>query len=79
MKSRVCLKYLVIDCRFYSYPKGMEHAYITDRWGELRVKNATLSICAPIRHLLLFFIKKVLFLSFSFPFLLKYQIFATEY
>ena len=46
----------------------MEYAYITDQWGKLRVRNVTLSICAPIRHFLLIFIKKFCFCHFHFFF-----------
>ena len=46
----------------------MEYAYITDQWGKLRVRNVTLSICAPIRHFLLIFIKKFCFCHFHFLF-----------
>ena len=54
--------------------------YITSQWGELRVKNAILSLQVLfLVFWLLFFIKEFVFLSFSFLFLIKYQVCATEF
>ena len=52
--------------------------YITDHWNDFRVKDATL--CFHIFfYIPLFFIQKFVFLSFSFIFLTKYRITASEY
>ena len=52
--------------------------YITGHWNGFRVKDATL--CFHIFfYILLFFIQKFVFLSFSFIFLTKYRITASEY
>ena len=52
--------------------------YITGQWGEFRVKNSTLCLYLRFWHFFLF-LSKNLFLSFSFLFLIKYQICAIEY
>ena len=52
--------------------------YITGHWNDFRVKDATL--CFHIFfYIPLFFIQKFVFLSFSFIFLTKYRITASEY
>ena len=58
-------------CKVWS--QAFLNIYITDLWGKLRVKNATLSMCILISHLflvfiLLIFIKKdcVIFIFISF-------------
>ena len=44
------------------------------QWGEFRIKNTTV-----FTFLDFFFIIKFVFLPLSFPFFIKYQIFATGY
>ena len=46
--------------------------------GKFTVNNATLYLKTLSWHFLLFFIKKFVFLSFSFLFLMKYQIFRNR-
>ena len=51
--------------------------YITGHWGGFTVKNATLKLHKLSWHLFfIFFIKKFVFLSFNFFFLVKYPIFS---
>ena len=53
---------------------------ITGQWGDFTVKNATLYLHMLFwRFFVFFFIKKFVFLSLSFLFLMKYRISATEY
>ena len=51
-------------------------------WCEFRAKNASLYLQTAFWHFLLFFIKKIVFLSFSFfpyiYFLMRYQICVTR-
>ena len=54
--------------------------YITGQWGKFRVKNATLYLHILLWQFFVVFHQKIcVFLSFSFIFLMKYQISATKY
>ena len=59
---------------FYPYP------YITGQWGKFTVKNVLYNYIYFLGNFFcLFFIKNFAFLSFSFLFLMKYWISATEH
>ena len=56
---------------------------MTGQWGEFTVKNATYiyiyTFLGIFVAVVVVFHQKLVFLSFSFPFLIKHRIFATEY
>ena len=57
---------------------GQRGEWVIGQWGEFRINNAASCFHVLFLHFLFFIIKSV-FLSFSFLFLMKYQIAATEY
>ena len=48
-------------------------------WGQFPVKNAKLWLHTLFWHFLIVFHQKYVFLSFLFPFFMKYKISATDY
>ena len=76
---KVCSPNKMIPNLYFSVSQKFRECYITRQWGKYRIRMLLYTFIWLFGICLFFFLMKLVFLSFSFLFLIKYQISATKY